>query len=129
MAPGNQTRSFSTRVSGITDARVRRVTTFEVLPGNPGIDTFDLQFQEARRYVAFALRGRGFSPSTPGEQPQMVVFVGYGIVRPATRFEANPVPAFNLSPSPVTTWDGTVTDAQGNVLPVGTSTTLPPLGT
>ncbi len=58
--------------------------TFILLPGNEGISTADLQFQEYAEYLKRVLNKKGYTYAASPEEADIAVFLSYGIGDPET---------------------------------------------
>ncbi len=65
----------------VADAAASRYS-YRLVPAVEGIDESDLYFREYARYVDKALRAKGYGMAGEGEEPDILVFVGYGIGNP-----------------------------------------------
>lgn len=87
----------------------------------------DLQFQESHRFVAAALKQRGFVEATAPQSASIVVFVRYGIGDPTKQEYSYVVPQIGLVPQ-TTTVNGTVTTSGNTSTLAATAATRSRLG-
>ena len=82
---------FNINVSGITGPNPLEKTKYNILPLVKGVDKDDLQFQEFSTYVDRALLMKGFQKAAANEEPEITIFLSYGISDPTERIASAPV--------------------------------------
>lgn len=117
---------YNIAVSGLGSGP--EAATYIVLPMMQGVDSTDLQFLEARRYLVAALNQRGFKEATSAQSADLAVFLAYGIGAPESHSYAYSMPVFGQTAGGTTTISATSTGADGTVTTTGTVTTLPQYG-
>lgn len=116
---------YSTAVSSLAAPAASRNSSYLVLPGNPGIDSLNLQFLEAKAYLELALSDQGFVRAPRAEDADLVLFLNYGIGDPTTNQASYVMPVFGQAPGSTSTTTGTVT-AGGRTATVNTQTQTQP---
>src|SRR6266571_4350252 len=109
--------SYNLAVSGLGSGP--QSATYIVLPMMKDVDSTDLQFQEARKYLVAALSKRGLREASSPQSADVAVFLAYGIGAPEAHSYAYSMPVFGQTAGGTTSISATTT---------GTVTTAPQFG-
>lgn len=74
--------------------------SYHIASGNPEMDSEDLRFKEAAKYVKTALSSKGMYEAPPGTEAEMVVEVDFGMEEPRTEIRTVSVPVYIYVSSP-----------------------------
>jgi hypothetical protein len=117
---------YNIAVSGLGSGR--EAATYIILSMMKDIDSTDLQFQEARKYLVAALSKRGFKEASSPQSADLAVFLAYGIGAPETHSYAYSMPVFGQTAGGTTSISATTTGTGGTATTTGTVTTAPQFG-
>lgn len=68
--------------------------SYRIVSGNPEVDSEDLRFKEATKYVATALSAKGMYEAPPGTEAEMVIEVDFGMEEPRTEMQTITEPVY-----------------------------------
>lgn len=86
--------SYKVEVDSISQPKASEATSYRIVTKNPNADEGSLRHQEATAYVKTALSGKGLYEAPPGQDPDMVVEVDYGVEPPRVVMERSSVPIY-----------------------------------
>ena len=82
---------FNINVNTITGPNPLEKNKYNILPLVKGVDKDDLQFQEFSSYVDRALQMKGFQKVEANVDPEVTIFLSYGISDPTQRIASAPI--------------------------------------
>src|SRR6266704_1283877 len=118
--------SYNLAVSGLGSGP--QSATHIVMPMMKDVDSTDLQFQEARKYLVAALSKRGLREASSPQSADVAVFLAYGIGAPEAHSYAYSMPVFGQTAGGTTSISATTTGPGGTATTTGTVTTAPQFG-
>ncbi|MCS1409230.1 MAG: hypothetical protein M2R45_02410 [Verrucomicrobia subdivision 3 bacterium] len=100
---------FHVAVNGLAPQTVSSTaSSCVILPGNQDVTPDNLQFREYAAYVERALIRRGFHPASRLEEPDLAIFLSYGIGDPKEHFYSYSLPIFGQTGVSSSTTYGTI---------------------
>lgn len=96
---------YDTSASALATPNSSTQRRYMVLPGNAGVDTFNLDFGEGRAYANAVLSDHGFRLATRPESTDVVIFLSYGIGEPR-------ITSLETTRNPYVRFGGTTTEVQ-----------------
>jgi len=116
---------FNILVNSLASPEAELKRTYILLPGNPGMTVDDLQFKEYAAYVTRALYAKGFLPVNYGEQPDVAIFLSYGIGNPEVVQHSYSIPIWGQTGISSSYTNGTAT-SYGNTTTYSGNTSFTP---
>jgi maltoporin len=99
---------------------------FFIVPGNKGVSSYDLQFQEFSTYVKQALIDRGFKQASSMDKADIAIFLSYGIGTPETHFYSYKLPIYGQTKIPSSNTKGAIFSPDKNQSMYSSSTSYTP---
>lgn len=119
---GDHTPRVNTSVSSLASEDSSTFKSYVLIPSSNSVSTNDLQFKEYSSYVKRLLKKNGYKDSQDKENPDLVIFVGYGIGEPEQSQYTYSMPIFGTTPTGVYTLNATSTNNGGTTQLDGTLT-------
>ncbi len=119
---GDHTPRVNTSVSSLASEDSSTFKSYVLIPSSNSVSINDLQFKEYSSYVKRLLKKNGYKDSQDKENPDLVIFVGYGIGEPEQSQYTYSMPIFGTTPTGVYTLNATSTNNGGTTQLDGTLT-------
>ncbi|MBR9785335.1 MAG: DUF4136 domain-containing protein [Gammaproteobacteria bacterium] len=119
---GDHTPRVNTSVSSLASEDSSTFKSYVLIPSSNSVSINDLQFKEFSSYVKRLLKKNGYKDSQDRENPDLVIFVGYGIGEPEQSQYTYSMPIFGTTPTGVYTLNATSTNNGGTTQLDGTLT-------
>ncbi|HBL19936.1 MAG TPA: DUF4136 domain-containing protein, partial [Alteromonas mediterranea] len=119
---GDHTPRVNTSVSSLASEDSSTFKSFILIPSSNSVSINDLQFKEYSSYVKKLLQKNGYKNSQEKENPDLIIFVGYGIGEPEQSQYTYSMPIFGTTPTGVYTINATSTHNGGTTQLNGTLT-------
>ena len=119
---GDHTPRVNTSVSSLASEDSSTFKSYVLIPSSNSVSINDLQFKEYSSYVKRLLKKNGYKDSQDKENPDLVIFVGYGIGEPEQSQYTYSMPIFGTTPTGVYTLTATSTNNGGTTQLDGTLT-------
>ena len=119
---GDHTPRVNTSVSSLASEDSSTFKSFILIPSSNSVSINDLQFKEYSSYVKKLLQKNGYKNSQEKENPDLIIFVGYGIGEPEQSQYTYSMPIFGTTPTGVYTLNATSTNNGGTTQLDGTLT-------
>lgn len=105
---GDQTPKVVTSVNSLALPNIQSMRSYLLIPSTPNVSQNDLQFREYANYVNRLLELKGYTLAID-EQPDIVIFLGYGVGEPEESVNTYQMPIIGTSPSGISSINGTLT--------------------
>ncbi len=119
---------FIVTIDSIRDPEVVSKTNYILLPGEPKLNTADLQYREYSTYVVRALASRGYVKATTLEEADIAIFFSYGIGDPEERQYTYSVPTWGQTGVSSSSTHGTINTVGNTGIYSSTTTHTPSYG-
>jgi len=119
---GDHTPRVNASVSSLASEDSSTFKSFILIPSSNSVSINDLQFKEYSSSVKKLLQKNGYKNSQEKENPDLIIFVGYGIGEPEQSQYTYSMPIFGTTPTGVYTINATSTHNGGTTQLNGTLT-------
>lgn len=119
---------YSAAVDSLASPNASLAKSYVLTPGNKGVTTDDLQYQEFAGYVDRVLQQHGFVHAPTPDQSDMVIVLIYGIGDPQTHQYSYALPIFGQTGVASAQTTGTATSVGSSTYFSGSTTYTPSFG-
>jgi hypothetical protein len=100
-------------IDSINDGQKVVNQTYVIVPGDPNIETADIQFREFSVYVGRALKTIGYTAAPVNQAPDVEIYLSYGLGSPQTHVRTYSVPVWGQTGTDIITSENNMATRTG----------------